>query len=98
VTLTATGLLDREKLQSWVDSLLWEREVVPEDVLRMKGLLNLKGSNHMHMLQAVYELYEIMEGPAWEPQQPRMSKIVVIGRFLDDQRLQNALDQCVVDV
>lgn len=37
--------------------------------------------------QAVYELYNVTEGAAWGPDDPRLSRIVLIGRNLKKDAL-----------
>jgi G3E family GTPase len=66
----------------------------------MKGLLNIAGSEAVHMFQAVYDLYDVVQGTTWQQfiqqqqQQQRLSRLVVIGRFLDAAQLQAELDGC----
>jgi G3E family GTPase len=77
----------------------------------MKGLLNVSGSDRVHMFQAVYDLYDVAPGVSWEQflqqqqQQQgsggvagsaddRLSRLVLIGRALDQAALQAAFDQC----
>jgi G3E family GTPase len=78
----------------------------------MKGLLNVSGSDRVHMFQAVYDLYDIAPGVTWElflqqqqQQQQgaggvsgsgdeRLSRLVLIGRALDQAALQAAFEQC----
>jgi G3E family GTPase len=40
------------------------------------------------VLQAVYELYNITQGTEWRPDEPQTSKVVVIGRNLKKDILQ----------
>lgn len=47
-----SGPLDRERIRQWLDSLLWERGSRREDVFRIKGMLQLAGSQRWHILQA----------------------------------------------
>jgi G3E family GTPase len=74
---------------------------VPQ-VLRMKGLLDVAGSDCVHLFQAVYDLYDIAPGASWhqflqQQQQQgagRLSRLVLIGRGLDQAALQAAFEQC----
>jgi G3E family GTPase len=45
----------------------------------------------MHV-QAVHELYDIVEGSAWPPGQERLTRIVVIGRNLSHSLLIQSLE------
>ncbi|EFJ50457.1 hypothetical protein VOLCADRAFT_88817 [Volvox carteri f. nagariensis] len=68
--------------KSWVDHLLWDRDSRPDEIYRMKGLLCVEGSEKKYMLQAVYELYEVVSGPDWQPGEVRATRVVIIGRNL----------------
>ncbi|KAI8470049.1 MAG: CobW/HypB/UreG, nucleotide-binding domain-containing protein [Monoraphidium minutum] len=35
------------------------------EVLRLKGLVDVAGSENAHMVQAVYEVYDVVAGPPW---------------------------------
>lgn len=74
-----------------------EEEVPLPDIFRVKGLLRVAGSENKWVLQAVHELYDVVEGPAWEEGAGSRSKIVFIGRHLDGQRLQEGLEACCAD-
>lgn len=87
VCLRADEPVDLEKFKRWVDSLLWERDKVTEDIYRMKGVLAIRGSPKKHMLQAVYELYEIVAGPEWSPGEKPESCVVLIGRNMSHDTL-----------
>ncbi|PNW88957.1 hypothetical protein CHLRE_01g052000v5 [Chlamydomonas reinhardtii] len=82
ISLRCEHPVDLGRFKSWVDHLLWDRESRPDEIYRMKGLLSVTGSDKKHSLQAVYELYEIMPGPAWQAGEARVSRVVLIGRNL----------------
>ncbi|GFR53016.1 hypothetical protein Agub_g15708 [Astrephomene gubernaculifera] len=82
ISLHCEQPVDLDRFKSWVDHLLWDRESRPEEIYRMKGLLSVAGSDKKHMLQAVYELYEVVSGPEWQPGEARATRIVLIGRNL----------------
>jgi len=73
-------------------------------LLRMKGLLRVAGSPRVHLFQAVYDLYDIAPGSTWQQleeqqQQPPgatgpLSRLVLIGKGLDQAALQAAFEQC----
>jgi G3E family GTPase len=64
------------------------------DIFRVKGLFWVAGSANKWVLQAVHELYDVTEGPAWEAGSTCRSKLVFIGRHLDGERLQRELEKC----
>ena len=53
-------------MKTFIDGLLWDREANPErELYRLKGVLSIKGSDKRHVLQAVYEQYNITETSDW---------------------------------
>ena len=90
--------LQLERLRYWLDDLLWE-ERTPDrpDIFRVKGLLWVEGSPHKHVCQAVYDIYDVVEGPAWQLGEDRISKLVFIGRRLDRAALAAQLEGCLAD-
>mmetsp|Transcript_34255 Transcript_34255/g.101811 ORF Transcript_34255/g.101811 Transcript_34255/m.101811 type:complete len:424 (-) Transcript_34255:408-1679(-) len=94
-TLVQSKPLDLEKTKKFMDRLLWDREIHPEDIYRVKGLLQIAGSDSKHVVHAVYELYNISDGGVWQEGQVPGTKIVVIGRNLKVDQLQEWLDGCV---
>ena len=65
------------------------------EVLRMKGLLHVAGSDRQHVLQAVGQLYEVTPGARWRPDGgERASKVVVIGKGLQAELLQAQIAAC----
>ena len=101
------GPLHLQRLRHWLDELLWEGPAAgaeggaahgggrrrPE-ILRAKGLLAVEGSAAKHVVQAVHEMYDIVEGRPWGDGEARYSKIVFIGRHLDRARLMHGLRAC----
>lgn len=49
-------------------------------------------------LQAVHELYEIVEGTEWEQNEARFTKVVFIGKNLDEGGLKHSLASCSVSL
>ena len=108
VTVLLEQPLSLQRLRHFLDELLWEGgsrssdcSTAPDvnssaapDIMRLKGLLNVAGSQHKQVLQGVHELYDIVEGPAWQPGEPRLSKLVFIGRRLVRDDLTAGLSAC----
>uniref|UniRef100_A0AAQ5XYY7 CobW C-terminal domain-containing protein n=1 Tax=Amphiprion ocellaris TaxID=80972 RepID=A0AAQ5XYY7_AMPOC len=68
--------------------LLWEKmfcnkEGQPMTVIRLKGIVSFAGKAHQVMLQGVHELYELNETPQLWEENPRINRLVFIGRNLD---------------
>mmetsp|Transcript_16374 Transcript_16374/g.28071 ORF Transcript_16374/g.28071 Transcript_16374/m.28071 type:complete len:434 (+) Transcript_16374:51-1352(+) len=92
ITLRSNTPLLLEKVKCFLDKLLWDKEAHPEEIFRAKGVLSIAGDDRKHMLQAVYELYNLVPSVAWLPNEQRVSRIVLIGRPLDKQALQELFD------
>lgn len=85
--------VDLEKVRTFLDELLWE-EGRSQHVYRMKAILNVQGSTRRYVLQAVRELYDIVEGRPWNEDEARESRMVVIGRTLDPTDLEQRFRKC----
>ena len=76
---------------------------VKQEIFRMKGLVAVAEEDPIYVLQAVRDLFDIdaVQGPTgvtWADQEKgRTTRIVVIGRGLRRQALQQGLERCCVD-
>ncbi len=82
-------------LELWLGEVLWERTATKEDVYRMKGVVNVHGSDNQHVFQAVHELYDVFVGAPWNEGKVRENRVVVIGRNLDKDKLTASFKQCM---
>ncbi|XP_062854539.1 zinc-regulated GTPase metalloprotein activator 1 [Trichomycterus rosablanca] len=89
VTFEVPGSVSEDELNVFIQNLLWEKVFenkagLPMDIIRLKGILSLHGKQKKAMLQGVHELYELEETPeAWTDEEPRVNRLVFIGRHLD---------------
>ena len=93
VALKEVRPIDVNKFNAWIGSLLRARG---QDILRSKGILNVKGSPNRFVFQAVHMLIEGDDGKRWEAGDSRDSKLVFIGRDLDKAELRTGFGTCVV--
>jgi G3E family GTPase len=93
VSLNEKRPLDMEKFNAWMGALLRERG---QDILRSKGILNMQGSTHRFVFQAVHMLIEADKGKRWESTDTRDSKLVFIGRGLNSDDLRTSFEACIV--
>ena len=94
---TSHVLLAACRIRTWLDLILWEKCDHKQDIYRMKGLLNVVGETEAHILQAVHELYDIVPGMCWSDlpaTQRHQTKVVVIGRNLEDDLLRQGFLAC----
>ena len=92
VCIEKAGALDGFKVS------LWFRQVIAEfgdKILRMKGILDLKGDNDQFLLQGVHWDFEGRPGRSWGAVEQRINRVVFIGRKLDADKIAKGFDDCV---
>ena len=82
---------DGKRLRAYLDELLRERG---EDIFRVKGILAMSGEDRRYILQGVHRLLEVRPAEPWGRTAPR-SKIVFIGRGLDQRAIEQGLLACL---
>ena len=92
VGITLAGEIDRGRFVNWLQMLLIMEGM---DVMRAKGILNLKGSDKRHIFQSVFMMFDGQDGRPWGDES-RINKMVFIGRGLDRQRLEEGVRGCLV--
>jgi G3E family GTPase len=92
VSLSTAKQLDGDKITAWLQKLLAERG---QDILRAKGILDVKGRDERLVFQAVHMVMEGDFGRAWKDGEKRFSRIVFIGRNLDEAELERGFLACV---
>ena len=84
--------LDANKVTRWLNDLLAAQG---PDILRAKGILDVKGEDRRLVFQAVHMILEgDMQGP-WRNEADRYSRMVFIGRNLDEAALKAGFEACV---
>jgi G3E family GTPase len=91
VSLVERGELDGLKVSQWFRSLL--TEMGPE-LLRMKGILNLRGDPDQFVFQGVHSVFEGRPGRAWEKDEERINRLVFIGKKLEGPRISAGFQNC----
>jgi len=93
VSLTHPGELDQERFGDWVEQALGAVEV---RLLRIKGILAIRGVDARVIVQGVSEAVEITFGAAWGEAE-RVSRLVVLGLRLDEGALAAGFAACAAD-
>jgi Cobalamin synthesis protein cobW C-terminal domain/CobW/HypB/UreG, nucleotide-binding domain len=91
VCIEQPGDLDGLKVSMWFRSVIAQ---LGDKILRMKGILNLKGDNDQFLLQGVHWDFEGRPGRAWGPDEERMNRLVFIGRALDCDKITEGFEKC----
>jgi G3E family GTPase len=92
VSLTAHKPLSANKVTAWLNEVL---QVQGPDILRAKGILDVAGEDRRLVFQAVHMILEgDFQGP-WKDGADRYSRLVFIGRNLDEAKLREGFEACV---
>ncbi len=91
VSLTAERPLDGQRVTQWLNTLL---QLQGPDILRAKGILDVKGEDRRLVFQAVHMIMEGDLQRPWKPEERRYSRMVFIGRNLDKVGLEAGLKGC----
>eukprot|EP00450_Noctiluca_scintillans_P027020 CAMPEP_0194516980 /NCGR_PEP_ID=MMETSP0253-20130528/50021_1 /TAXON_ID=2966 /ORGANISM="Noctiluca scintillans" /LENGTH=480 /DNA_ID=CAMNT_0039360895 /DNA_START=32 /DNA_END=1474 /DNA_ORIENTATION=+ len=84
VGIECEGECQLESLNAWFATLLKEKGV---DIFRMKGVLNVKNSENRFVFQGIHMIFAGQPQSAWAAGEPRLNKLVFIGRNLDRDEL-----------
>jgi len=91
VSLTVDAPVDPRRFDAWIGELLATQG---QNILRAKGILDLKGSDKRFVFQAVHMIKDGDFQRPWRPDEKRFSRLVLIGRDLDGKQLQQGFDAC----
>ena len=92
VSLKIEQPVDGEKVTRWLNETL---QAQGPDILRAKGILDVKGEDRRLVFQAVHMLLEGDFQRPWRDAEPRSSRMVFIGRNLDEAALRRGFEGCV---
>jgi G3E family GTPase len=83
--------LDARKVNDWLSYLLQSHG---EDILRMKGVLNIQGDDRRYVFHGVHMMFDGRPDRPWAAA-PRSSQLVFIGRKLDREELLAGFSACL---
>ncbi len=83
--------MDGTKVTRWLNELLAEKG---PDILRAKGILDVKGEDKRLVFQAVHMILEGELQRPWRDGETRSSRMVFIGRDLDEAALRRGFEAC----
>ena len=93
VSLDSDADLDPERFMPWFSELT-QREGL--NILRSKGILAFKDERYRFVVQGVHMLVDGAPQRPWRDDEPRRSRLVLIGRDLDAARLKTEFAACAV--
>ena len=91
VSFVSATKLDFDKFQTWFGQLLQTRG---QDILRSKGILDFEGHEERYVFQGVHMLMDGSPMGAWPKGKPRSSRVVFIGRNVENMGLREGFEAC----
>ena len=92
ISLRTDRPMDRRKIGRWLTDLA--RTQGP-DILRAKGIIDVKDEDRRLVFQVVHMILEGDMQRAWRAGEPRSSRMVFIGRNLDEAALKAGFEACI---
>ena len=91
VSLRFDPPINGDKMTRWLDALLADQG---PDILRAKGIINVQGEDKRLVFQAVHMILEGELQRPWKAGEQRYSRMVFIGRNLDETALRAGFEAC----
>jgi G3E family GTPase len=86
------GQLDPQKFFPWIQQVT---QLLGPDILRLKGILALKDDPERYVVQGVHMIVEGNHQRKWRDDEKRESRLVFIGRKLDENELRAGFESCL---
>ena len=91
VSFVSETPLNMDKFQTWFGNLL---QTHGQDILRSKGILNFAEKDERYVFQGVHMLMDASPMGPWPKNAERNSRVVFIGRNLENMGLQKGFEGC----
>ena len=92
ISLTSDKPVHGNRFTAWLNNLL---QVQGPDILRTKGIMDVAGENRRLVFQGVHMILEGDFQAEWTPKDRRYSRMVVIGRNLDEAALRAGFESTI---
>jgi G3E family GTPase len=92
ISLSNDKPLDPDKFFPWVQNLT---QVEGPNILRSKGILSFKDDPQRFAFQGVHMMLDGDHQRDWRADEPRLSRIVFIGRNLPEEKIRSGFESCV---
>jgi len=92
LSLATERSLDPDKFFPWVQGLVAEDG---PNILRTKGILSFKGDDDRFVFQGVHMILDGDHQRPWHEGEKRESRIVFIGRNLDEAKIRKGFESCI---
>lgn len=84
--------MDGDRLVNWLRNTLQEKGA---SILRSKGIFDVKGETRRFVFQGVHMIMDGNLTSPWQPGDKRWSRMVFIGRNLDEAELKRGFEACI---
>jgi G3E family GTPase len=91
VSLTLDRPMNGARVSAWINDVL---QAQGPDILRAKGIISVAGEDRRLVFQAVHMILEGDLQRPWREDEPRVSRLVFIGRDLDPEALKAGFEAC----
>jgi len=91
MSFTIPGDVDPEKFMPWINDVSQAQGV---NILRSKGILAFKGEPRRFVFQGVHMILDGDLQRDWKPGETRSSRLVFIGRDLNENELRQGFEAC----
>jgi G3E family GTPase len=85
------GTMDPQKFFPWIQKIT---QLEGPNILRLKGIISLKDDPDRYVVQGVHMILEGDHQRPWRENEKRESRLVFIGRELDEERLRRSFEAC----
>jgi G3E family GTPase len=85
------GEVDPKRFFPWIEKTT---QIDGPNILRLKGIIALKDDDERYVVQGVHMILEGDHQRAWKEGEKRESRLVLIGRDLDEERLRRTFEAC----
>jgi G3E family GTPase len=85
------GEMDPKRFFPWIEKVT---QMDGPNILRLKGIIAFKDDPDRYVLQAVHMIMEGDHQRAWKDDEKHESRLVFIGRDLDEERLRRSFEAC----
>jgi G3E family GTPase len=92
ISLTLDQPVHGTRVTNWLNALLADKG---PDILRAKGILDVAGEDRRLVFQAVHMILEGDFQGEWKASDKRYSRMVFIGRDLDEAAIRQGFEACV---
>jgi G3E family GTPase len=91
VSVRLDGDVDPNKFMPWISRVTQEQGL---NILRCKGIVAMKGDPRRFVFQGVHMMLDGDSHREWKPGEKRESKVVFIGRNLEEEDIRNGFLAC----